>query len=67
MTDTAIGPPRRRMIEDMTVRGFAAKTQSGYLRSVSDFAAFLGRPPDEAEDLRRVGPRFSPHLCQISK
>ena len=55
MTDTAISPLRRRMIEDMTIRGFAAQTQSGYLRSVRDFAAFLGGPPDgaDAEDLRR--------------
>jgi site-specific recombinase XerD len=55
MTDTAISPLRRRMIEDMKIRGFAAKTQTGYLRAVRDFAAFLGRAPDEAEaeDLRR--------------
>ena len=55
MTDTAISPLRRRMIEDMTIRGFAAQTQTGYLRSVRDFAAFLGRPPDtaHAEDPRR--------------
>ena len=38
MIDTAISPLRQRMIEDMTTRGFAAQTQSGYLRSVRDFA-----------------------------
>jgi hypothetical protein len=27
MTDQAISPLRRRMIEDMTIRKFAAKTQ----------------------------------------
>ncbi len=55
MTDRSISPLRRRMIEDMKIRGFAMKTQTGYLRVVRDFAAFLGRPPDEAdaEALRR--------------
>jgi site-specific recombinase XerD len=54
MTDKAISPLRRRMIEDMTVRGFTACTQRGYLRAVADFTAFLGRSPDQAgvEDLR---------------
>jgi site-specific recombinase XerD len=43
------------MIEDMTVRGFTAGTQRGYLRAVEHFTAFLGRSPDQAgaEDLRR--------------
>jgi site-specific recombinase XerD len=43
------------MIEDMDIRGFAAKTQKGYLRAVRDFTVFLGRSPDRAdrEDLRR--------------
>ena len=55
MTDRAISPLRRRMIEDMRVRGFTAATQGGYIRAVRDFTAFLGRSPDEAgaEDLRR--------------
>ena len=55
MTDTSISPLRRRMTEDMTVRGLAIKTQTGYLRTVRDFAAFLGRSPDQAdgEELRR--------------
>ena len=46
---------RQRMIEDMAVRGFSAKTQHDYLRIVSRFAAFLGRSPDNAtaEDIRR--------------
>ena len=33
MTDTPISPLRRRMIEDMTVRKFAARTQEGYIRA----------------------------------
>jgi site-specific recombinase XerD len=43
------------MIEDMTVRGFTAGTQRGYLAAVANFTAFLGRSPDRAtaEDLRR--------------
>ncbi len=54
MTDKVISPLRRRMIEDMTVRGFTAATQRGYIRAVRDFTAFLGRSPDQAgaEDLR---------------
>ncbi len=59
MTDRSISPAgsplRRRMTEDMTVRGFAPKTQRGYIRAVKDFTAFFGRSPDQAgaEDLRR--------------
>jgi hypothetical protein len=33
----------RRMIEDMTVRNFVAKTQTDYIRRVKNFAIFLGR------------------------
>ena len=55
MTDTAISPLRRRMIEDMTVRQFTARTQEGYIRAVKGFSTFLGASPDtaSAEDLRR--------------
>ncbi len=56
MTDEkAISPLRERMTEDMTVRGFTACTQRGYIAAVRNFTAFLGRPPDRAdkEDLRR--------------
>ena len=55
MTDKAISPLRRRMIEDMTVRRLAPKTQASYIRAVRDFTLFLGRSPDQAstEDLRR--------------
>jgi len=43
------------MIEDMTIRQFGDSTQNNYVRVVRDFAAFLRRPPDQAEpeDLRR--------------
>jgi integrase len=61
MTDEAMSPLRRRMIEDMTIRKLAPKTQQGYIRTVKDFAAFLGRSPDTAsfEDVRR----FQLHLA----
>jgi integrase/recombinase XerD len=54
MTEQAISPLRRRMIEDMAVRKFAAKTQHDYVQRVKDFAAFLGRSPGTAkpEDVR---------------
>src|SRR5437660_5261211 len=54
MTDEAMSPLRRRMIEDMTIRKLAPKTQEGYIRTVKNFAAFLGRSPDRAsaEDIR---------------
>ena len=32
MTDEAISPLRRRMIEDMTIRKLASKTPQGYQR-----------------------------------
>ena len=34
---------RRRMIEDMTIRGFGEKTKADYVRHVASFTAFLGR------------------------
>jgi len=55
MTEQAISPLRRRMIEDMSIRKFASKTQHDYVQRVKDLAAFLGRSPDTAkpEDVRR--------------
>jgi site-specific recombinase XerD len=55
MTEQAMSPLRRRMIEDMTIRKFAPKTQHDYVQRVKNFAAFLGRSPDTAtfEDVRR--------------
>jgi site-specific recombinase XerD len=60
MTDEYISPLRQRMIEDMTVRNFAPKTQHDYIRAVANLTRFLGRSPDTAtaEDLRR----FQLHL-----
>ena len=61
MTDEAMSPLRRRMIEDMTIRKFAPKTQHDYLQRVKNFAAFLGRSPDTAsfEDVRRYQLRLT--------
>src|SRR6195256_5666692 len=61
MTNEAMSPLRRRMIEDMTIRKLAPKTQQGYIRTIRDLAAFLGRSPDTArfEDVRR----FQLHLA----
>ena len=55
MTDKAISPLRRRMIEDMTIRKLAPQTQASYIRAVRNFTVFLGRSPDQAsaEELRR--------------
>ena len=50
-----ISPLRRRMLEDMKMRGLGSHTQIDYVRHVYRFASFLGRPPDTAtvDDLRR--------------
>jgi site-specific recombinase XerD len=55
MTDEAMSPLRRRMIEDMSIRKLSPKTQQGYIRTIKNLAAFLGRSPDRAsfEDIRR--------------
>ena len=56
MTDSnkSISALRQRMIDDMTLRKLAPKTQAGYLRAVIKFTLFFGRSPDLAspEDLR---------------
>ena len=62
MIDETGSPLRRRMIEDMTIRKLAPKTQEGYIRTVKNLAAFLGRSPETAslEDVRR----FQLHLAE---
>ena len=54
-TQSSISPLRRRMLEDMAMRGLREETQRDYIRFVRSFAAFLGRSPDAAtaEDIRR--------------
>jgi integrase/recombinase XerD len=50
------------MIEDMTIRKLSPKTQQGYIRTIKNLAAFLGRSPDKAsfEDVRG----FQLHVAQ---
>ena len=49
MTDEAMSPLRRRMIEDMTIRKFTPKTQHDYVHGIKNFAMFLGRSPVTCE------------------
>src|SRR5438105_9643091 len=55
MTEKAISPLRRRLIEDMTIRRLSPKTQLHYIRHVKRFADFLGCSADKAttEDVHR--------------
>ena len=50
-----VSPLRRRMLDDMAMRGLREETQRDYIRFVRSFAAVLGRSPDTAtaEDVRR--------------
>jgi hypothetical protein len=48
MTDQAISPLRRRLIEDMTIRKLAPKTQASYIRAVRNFTVSPGRSPNRA-------------------
>jgi integrase/recombinase XerD len=59
----AAGTLRHRLIEDMNLRGFSAKTQRYYIGIVARFAAFLSRSPDTAtaEDIRR----FQRHQSEL--
>ena len=44
----SISPLRQRMIDDMTLRKLAPKTQAAYLRAVVKFTRFFGQSPDLA-------------------
>jgi integrase/recombinase XerD len=61
MTDKAISPLRRRLIEDMAIRRLGPKTQHDYIRHVKSFADFLGRSPNKAtaEDVHRYQLRLA--------
>jgi|ERR1700730_7025099 len=58
-----ISPPRRRMIEDMTVRNLSPATQRSYLAAVSKLSGYFGWSPDrlDLEDIRA----FQVHLVAI--
>ena len=55
MTHASVSPLRQRLIDDMTIRHFAPRTQQAYIRAIRRFSAFLGASPDQAgfEDVRR--------------
>ena len=55
-------PLRQRMIEDMSLRNLAPRTQEAYIRGCKRLAAFLHRSPDTAtaEDIRQ----FQLHLAK---
>ena len=54
-TSVSVSPLRRRMLDDMVMRGLRQETQRNYIMFVRSFAAFLGRSPETAtaEDVRR--------------
>jgi site-specific recombinase XerD len=62
MTEEAINPLRRRMIEDMTIRNFDQRTQQTYIRSVRSCCRYCDRQPGELtfEDVRQ----YQLHLAQ---
>ena len=68
MTTERMSPLRRRLIEDMTVRGHGEKTKLDYIRAIKRFAAFLGHSPDSAtaEELRAWQPHMSETNVSVS-
>jgi len=43
-------PLRKRMIEDMQLRGLSANTQENYVRAVRDLANYYNKSPDQISD-----------------
>ena len=56
-------PLRRRMLDDLQLRGFAPRTQEAYVRAVRQLAAHFHRSPDQLgeDDLRQ----YLLHLTQV--
>ena len=54
MTNEAVSPQRRRMIEDMTVSNLSPTTRASYIHNVKKFSLHFGRSPDclGLEDVR---------------
>ena len=54
MQTAILSPWRQRMLEDMSLRNLAPRTQEAYIRGCRKLAAFLRRSPDTAtaEDIR---------------
>ena len=77
MIETPIRPLRRRMIEDITVRKFAARTQEGYTRAVKALAPSSGRrwtrrargftPLPPASGGSSTGPATAAQMAEIDK
>ena len=64
MTAQAISPLRRRIIEDMTIRKFAPKTQAAHIRAVRNFTLCLPKNPSGAEILAYLADaRFAAMEC----
>lgn len=63
------GHTRKRLIEDMLIRGYSDKTRHDYVKVVTNFAEFFGGPPDfaEAEDLRGYQLRLASSGASPSK
>jgi hypothetical protein len=67
MTEQAISPLRRRMIEDMSIRKFAAKTQHDYVQGSRTFAIqkhvaaldYFGEPESRPFHGRATPPEFA--------
>ncbi|MCR6645854.1 MAG: phage integrase N-terminal SAM-like domain-containing protein [Terricaulis sp.] len=59
---TPVHPIRQRLIDDMTLRGFTAPTQKGYIRVVRNCLAHAQKPPKDlqVDDVRA----FLLHLQQ---
>ena len=43
-------PLRRRMLEDMQLRGLAPKTQQAYIRAVRQLAEYYDKSPDQISE-----------------
>lgn len=58
-------PLRRRMIEDLTLRGYAERTIEAYVRAVAQLAQFYDRSPEvlSEEDIRH----YLVHLTTVKK
>ena len=58
---------RQRMIEDMQLRGYSARTQEAYARAVRQLAEFFHRSPDQLteEELRRYVTYIEPVVTSL--
>jgi len=54
MTDEAMSPLRRRMIEDVTIRKSAPKTQRDYVQGSRTSLRFSGDHPIRPEEVARL-------------